>query len=119
MGAISPHRYARRCPTIPRDHGLARSHLDPAHFGMTFDNPDFVKYTEAYGGRGTRVRAVGELRSTLQKGFAGGGVHLVIVPIDYSENKRVLVDELRQRLTVAPPAPSGALWAGSEERRGG
>ena len=27
--------------------------------------------------------------------LAGGGVHLVTVPIDYSENMRVLVDELR------------------------
>jgi acetolactate synthase I/II/III large subunit len=69
-------------------------------FGMTFNNPDFVKYAEAYGAKGTRVGAVGELGSTLQKAFAGGGVHVVIVPIDYSENKRVLVDELRQRLPV-------------------
>ena len=70
-------------------------------FGMTFNNPDFVKYAEAYGAKGTRVSAVGELRSTLENAFAGGGVHLIIVPIDYSENKRVLVDELRQRLPAA------------------
>jgi acetolactate synthase-1/2/3 large subunit len=67
-------------------------------FGMTFNNPDFVKYAEAYGARGTRVSAVSELRPTLEKAFAGGGVHLITVPIDYSENKRVLVDELHQRL---------------------
>ena len=30
----------------------------------------------------------------LEEAFAGGGVHLVNVPIDYSENKRVLVKEL-------------------------
>jgi acetolactate synthase I/II/III large subunit len=70
-------------------------------FGMTFNNPDFVKYAEAYGARGTRVSAVAELRSTLENAFASGGVHLVIVPIDYSENTRVLVDELRQRLPAA------------------
>ena len=34
---------------------------------------------------------------TLEAAFAGGGVHLVTVPIDYSENMRVLVDELRAR----------------------
>jgi acetolactate synthase I/II/III large subunit len=28
-------------------------------------------------------------------------VQLVIVPVDYSENERVLVDELRQRLPLA------------------
>jgi acetolactate synthase-1/2/3 large subunit len=65
-------------------------------FGMTFNNPDFVKYAEAYGAQGTRVSAVAELRSTLRKAFAAGGVHLIVVPIDYSENIRVLVDELRQ-----------------------
>src|SRR6202167_4751515 len=70
-------------------------------FGMTFNNPDFVKYAEAYGAQGTRVRAVGDLRSTLENAFAGGGIHLIIVPIDYSETKRVLVDELRQRLPAA------------------
>jgi acetolactate synthase-1/2/3 large subunit len=65
-------------------------------FGMTFNNPDFVRYAEAYGAQGTRVSEVGELRPTLEKAFARGGVHLIVVPIDYSENKRVLVDELRQ-----------------------
>jgi acetolactate synthase-1/2/3 large subunit len=70
-------------------------------FGMTFNNPDFMKYAEAYGAKGTRVSAVAELRSTLQKAFAAGGVHLIVVPIDYSENTRVLVDELRQRLPAA------------------
>jgi acetolactate synthase-1/2/3 large subunit len=28
------------------------------------------------------------------KAFAAGGLHLVVVPVDYSENVRVLVDEL-------------------------
>src|SRR6202051_3291386 len=70
-------------------------------FGMTFNNLDFVKYAEACGAKGTRVGAIGELQSTLKKAFADKGVHLVIVPVDYSENERVLVDELRQRLPGA------------------
>jgi acetolactate synthase-1/2/3 large subunit len=69
-------------------------------FGMTFGNPDFVTYAKAYGAMGTRVSAVAELRPILEKAFTDGGVQLVVVPIDYSENKRVLVDELRQRLPV-------------------
>ena len=71
-----------------------------ADFGMTFGNPDFVKYAQAYGATGHRVSAIGELRSTLEAAFASGGVHLVVVPIDYTENTRVLVDELRERLPV-------------------
>ncbi|RNJ45043.1 acetolactate synthase large subunit [Mesorhizobium erdmanii] len=70
-------------------------------FGMTFGNPDFVKYAEAYGAKGTRVTEIADLRPALERAFTGGGVHLVVVPIDYSENTRVLVDELRERL----PAP--------------
>ena len=69
-------------------------------FGMTFGNPDFVTYAKAYGATGTKVNAVAELRPILEKAFTDGGVQLVIVPIDYSENKRVLVDELQQRLPV-------------------
>ena len=69
-------------------------------FGMTFGNPDFVTYAKAYGATGTRVNAIAELRPILEKAFADGGVQLVVVPIDYSENKRVLVDELLQRLPV-------------------
>ncbi|MBL8257200.1 acetolactate synthase-1/2/3 large subunit [Pseudoxanthomonas japonensis] len=69
-------------------------------FGMTFGNPDFVRYAEAYGARGSRVSSAGDLVPTLEAAFAGGGVHLVDVPIDYSENTRVLVDELRNRTPV-------------------
>ncbi len=68
-----------------------------ADFGMTFGNPDFVKYAESYGARGTRVTAIEQLKPTLENAFRDGGVHLVAVPIDYSENMRVLVDELRAR----------------------
>jgi acetolactate synthase I/II/III large subunit len=64
-------------------------------YGMTFANPDFVKYAESYGAKGSRVTAVSDLVPTLKAAFAGGGVHLVDVPIDYTENTRVLVEELK------------------------
>ncbi len=66
-------------------------------FGMSFGNPGFVRYAEAYGAKGSRVASVEDLAPTLEAAFAGGGVHLVDAPIDYSENTRVLVDELRNR----------------------
>lgn len=70
---------------------------DFADWGLTFDNPDFVKYAEAYGASGTRVEATDDLIPAIDNAFEAGGVHLVIVPIDYSENVRVLVDELKSR----------------------
>lgn len=66
-------------------------------YGMTFGNPDFVAYAKAYGAKGSRVGSAAELAPTLEAAFAGGGVHLVEVPIDYSENTRVLVEELRNK----------------------
>jgi acetolactate synthase-1/2/3 large subunit len=71
-------------------------------FGMTFGNPDFVQYAQAYGAHGTRVAAIGELVPSLENAFAQGGVHVVAVPIDYSENERVLVRELRDRFGDSP-----------------
>ena len=49
-------------------------------FGMTFGNPDFVKYAESYGARGTRLEKVSDFAPTLEKAFTAGGVHLVAVP---------------------------------------
>jgi acetolactate synthase-1/2/3 large subunit len=63
-------------------------------FGMTFDNPDFVRYAESYGATGHRVTAIGDFVPTLEAAFKKGGVHLVTIPIDYSENTRVLNEEL-------------------------
>ena len=68
-----------------------------ADFGMTFGNPDFAAYARAYGAKGHRLTEIGDLVPTLDAAFDAGGVHLVAVPVDYSENKRVLVDELRDR----------------------
>ena len=50
------------------------------------------------------MSAAGQLAPALETAFAGGGVHLVIVPVDYSENRRVLVDELAERLPVTKEA---------------
>jgi len=74
-------------------------------FGLTFGNPDFVKYAESYGAKGTRVSSTDGLIPALEAAFQGGGVHLVVVPIDYTENTRVLVDELRSRV----PATSAKI----------
>ena len=82
-------------------YGMIRWKQAVDHFtdwGLTFGNPDFVKYAEAYGAKGSRVEATEELAPMLEAAFAGGGVHLVTVPIDYAENMRVLVDELKNRV---------------------
>jgi acetolactate synthase-1/2/3 large subunit len=84
-------------------------------FGMTFGNPDFVRYAESYGARGWRVAEIADFVPTLERAFAAGGVHLVNVPVDYSENTRVLVEELRARLPVLAEAaaPDARLATGA------
>jgi acetolactate synthase-1/2/3 large subunit len=73
-------------------------------FGMTFGNPDFVSYAQAYGARGSRVQATEDFVPTLQSAFRRGGVHVVVVPVDYSENTRVLVDQLQNRVPARAEA---------------
>jgi acetolactate synthase I/II/III large subunit len=68
---------------------------DFTDFGMTFGNPDFVAYAQAYGAKGSLVESADGLAPALEAAFTEGGVHLVTVPVDYSENTHVLVDELR------------------------
>jgi acetolactate synthase-1/2/3 large subunit len=68
-------------------------------YGMTFGNPDFTAYAEAYGAKGCRVESADGLAPTLEAAFQEGGVHILSVPVDYSENTRVLIDELQNRAT--------------------
>src|ERR1700726_930096 len=48
-----------------------------ADWGLTFGNPDFVKYAESYGAKGSRVETADGLVPALEAAFEGGGVHLV------------------------------------------
>jgi acetolactate synthase-1/2/3 large subunit len=63
-------------------------------FGLDYRNPDFVTYAQSYGAKGHRVTRTEDLRPTLEGALAEGGVHVVDVPVDYSENRRVFDEEL-------------------------
>ena len=69
-------------------------------WGLTFGNPDFVAYAESYNATGHRVTVADEFAPLLEACFEAGGVHLVEVPVDYSENERVLIDELAARVCL-------------------
>lgn len=71
-----------------------------ADWGLEFNNPDFVKYAESYGAKGHRVASTESLIPTLEAAFNAGGVHLVDVPIDYSENQKVLIEELAGKVCL-------------------
>jgi acetolactate synthase I/II/III large subunit len=67
-----------------------------ANFGMDMGNPDFVKYAESYGARGWRPKSVAEFRDMLRKSLDAPGVDLIDLEIDYSDNDRVLNNEIKE-----------------------
>ena len=69
-------------------------------WGLEFGNPDFVAYAKSYGANAHRVTASQDLKPAFENAFKAGGVHLIDIPIDYSENKKVLIDELQARVCL-------------------
>jgi len=65
-------------------------------FGMDMTNPDFVKYAETYGARGHRPKSADELGALLKQTLDQPGVDLIEVPVDYSDNDRILNREIRE-----------------------
>ena len=66
-------------------------------FGLDYGNPDFVNYAESYGANGHRVEQATQLSTMLQSCLESPGVHLIEVPVDYSENEHVLIQELNAK----------------------
>jgi len=69
-------------------------------FGLDFNNPDFAKYAESYGAFGHKVESTEDLKNKLKHCLNTDGVHLLEIPVDYSENERVLIKELRERVCL-------------------
>ena len=65
-----------------------------ADYGLSFNNPDFVAYAESYGARGHRAESNQHLETLLRESIAGGGLHLIDLPVDYSRNGPLLFDEI-------------------------
>lgn len=69
-------------------------------WGLEYGNPDFVQYADSYGAHGHRVGATEDFAPLLERCYQEGGVHVVDARVDYSENNRVLIDELAERVCV-------------------
>lgn len=70
-------------------------------WGLTYENPDFVKYAESYGAHGHRVESAAHLAELLAHTRDTPGVHLIDCPVDYSENDQILnidIKELSKKL---------------------
>ncbi len=79
--------------------GMIRWKQDKMGFpdwGLEFGNPDFVQYACSYGAVGHRITRTEDFIPVIDQAFAAGGVHLIDVPVDYSENEKVLTEELAE-----------------------
>ena len=66
-------------------------------WGLTFGNPDFVKYAESYGAQGHRVESAADLSRILAETLEAPGVHLIDCPVDYVDNDRILNHEIKEK----------------------
>ncbi len=66
-------------------------------WGLDYGNPDFVRYAESYGAYGVRVEKTEDFLPILQDCIQRKGVNLIELPVDYSENERVLIEELAKK----------------------
>ncbi|MEM1147926.1 MAG: acetolactate synthase large subunit [Pseudomonadota bacterium] len=67
-----------------------------ADWGLTYANPDFVKYAESYGAIGHRIESSDHLKSTIDHCLSTDGVHLIDCPVDYSENDEILNIKIKE-----------------------
>ena len=67
-----------------------------ADWGLTYNNPDFVKYAEAYGAIGHRVESAAHLPLLLRRTLSQPGVHVIDCPVDYSDNDRILNRDIKE-----------------------
>jgi acetolactate synthase-1/2/3 large subunit len=65
-------------------------------FGLTFNNPDFVKYAESYGASGHRPQSSDEFEEIFEKCLNSKGVHLIDLKMDYSLNHPILNKKLKE-----------------------
>lgn len=57
------------------------------HANVDFDNPDFIKIAESFGGNGYGVDSREDLEQKLSECLKKDeGINIIIAPVDYSEN---------------------------------
>ncbi|WP_379551251.1 acetolactate synthase large subunit [Qipengyuania sp. DGS5-3] len=65
-------------------------------WGLTYGNPDFVKFAESFGAHGHRIESSDHLRETLAHCRDTPGVHLIDCPVDYAENDQILNEDIKR-----------------------
>lgn len=73
---------------------------EQAHYGemagIKLGNYDVVKMAESYGCKGYDIRSANELAGVLEEAFKSDVPVLINVPVDYSQNQRLMQDVVQQ-----------------------
>ena len=73
-----------------------QANMNFPNFGLDYGNPDFVKYAESYGAMGVRVESAEGLGAVLSECLNTPGVYLIDCPVDYSDNDRILNEDIKR-----------------------
>ena len=65
-------------------------------WGLEYDNPDFSMYAKSYGVTPHRITESDSLPVVIDEAFNCGGVHLIDLPVDYSDNVKNLISDLAE-----------------------
>ncbi|HEX5796965.1 MAG TPA: acetolactate synthase large subunit [Candidatus Saccharimonadales bacterium] len=88
---------------IVRDNGYGmikwkQDEMRLADYGLNFSNPDFIKLAESFGASGHRVESAADFEKVLESCINSKGVHLIDLPVDYSENEKYFGKDLEAQV---------------------
>lgn len=66
-------------------------------YGLDVNNPNFMLYAESYGAIGHQLQSSEQLVPLIEHCFDTPGVHLIEVPVDYSENDEILNKKIKEK----------------------
>jgi acetolactate synthase-1/2/3 large subunit len=69
-------------------------------WGLEYNNPDFSMYAQSYGVTPHRITESDSLPVVIDEAFNSGGVHLIDLPVDYSDNVKNLISDLAEHEPV-------------------
>jgi acetolactate synthase-1/2/3 large subunit len=69
-------------------------------WGLEYNNPNFVLYAESYGVSGHKIEKGESLPLVIEKAFQNGGVHLIDLAVDYSDNVQHLISDLAKHRSI-------------------
>ena len=69
-------------------------------WGLEYDNPDFSMYAKSYGVTPHIIKESDSLPIVIDEAFNSGGVHLIDLSVDYSDNVKNLITDLAEHEPV-------------------